>query len=489
MKKLAVVLGVCAAVVVVGVVVFLATFDADRYRPLVIDQLRKATGRPITLEHLSLAWRGGLAVELRGLALPDDAGSQAEPLIHIESATALVRLVPLLRKDVQVLAIVITHPRIRVARDAHGRINWSGLVVAAAPAAASAKPQAARVGDAAVSFNVASLRIERGRIHWTDASSSPPTELWIKALDVAVENISLQGPVDLELHGALAGEVQNVHLRGQLIPPRDGSAGSLDQLAATLDEVALEQFLPHAPPGHPQLRGRVSLEFSGRAPTLDPALAAQELVGSGQMRLADGIVIRMNILREVFGRLSMIPGLVGRLEERLPQEYQAKLAAQDTVLLPVNATVQVEGGILRFTHLDIGTEDFRLAAAGTAGLDGTIQLGATLRVEPVLSAAIIRSVNELQALANADGELELPIAVQGKAPQIAVLPDLQYVASRVITVKAVDLIGQWLDKQRDGSDQQPEAASPAQPPDDSASPGDGDLLGEFLQRVIKQEAR
>jgi hypothetical protein len=92
-------------------------------------------------------------------------------------------------------------------------------------------------------------------------------------------------------------------------------------------------------------------------------------------------------------------------------------------------------------------------------LEGTIDIRAILHIEPQLSAALIKSVNELQALADAGGQLEIPVAVQGHAPQVAVFPDLNYLASKLIVTTVQDLLGRFLQKSLEKTAPQ----TPAQP--------------------------
>ena len=125
---IAVVLGLLG----IGLGVFIATFDADRYRPLVVEQLSKSVGRPVSLQRLSLAWRGGVAVEARGLAI----GEAAHPALQVERVSATLKLWPLLHRDVRIGAVVIAHPIVRVVRDAQGRIDVLGVAAMGAPAAA-----------------------------------------------------------------------------------------------------------------------------------------------------------------------------------------------------------------------------------------------------------------------------------------------------------------------------------------------------------------
>ena len=134
---------------------------------------------------------------------------------------------------------------------------------------------------------------------------------------------------------------------------------------------------------------------------------------------------------------------------------------------------------MRFDDLRVRSDTFELVGTGRVGLDGTVDIRSTLRIEQALSAAIFRSVQELQALANRTGEMEVPLTIQGQAPRIAVLPDLRYVASRVVVTTAVDLIGRLLRK---------EEPTDGETPSEEAGPSTGGILGQLLQKALGQDS-
>ncbi|MBI3996745.1 MAG: AsmA family protein [Candidatus Omnitrophica bacterium] len=560
MKKLLLILAAIVLLIVVGVGIFIATFDADRYRPQLVSQLEKAIGKPVKLERISLGWRGGVAVQLRGLAIYEDQAALHEPLIAIDSASAVVRLLPLLHKDVQISSVLLDHPHIHVSRDAQGVVTLTGLEAAASPAAASG--QQAKVGKSAITFNIGSLKIASGTLHWTDAMASPPTDLSVQQVDVLLKNISLTQPIDIQARAALFSDEQNVRLVGRLQLPTTthpaaldavrletdlsrlgaekaasslpswqtlglksaptgkllvtidhcvldasglaklevaihltdaklapaqlggpiehltvealakpghidltrGTAdvaggsitttGTIDHLDTTpqmalqinLKELKLESLLPTPESNEPHLRGTLSGSFQGTGRGIAWPQLSQTLSGTGRLTLKDGAIVNLNILREVFQKLSIIPGVMKKLEARLPPEYQAKFQANNTVFLPIDAPMRVEGGALRFEQLPIGTDAFRLNGTGSIGFDGSLAMQWMLSIEPVLSDALIKSVKELQYLANTSGELEMPLVIQGQAPRVAVLPDLNYVSSRLIVPAAEDLLSKFLEK-------------------------------------------
>ena len=612
---------VLIGVLIVGVTVFLATFDVDRYRPLLVTQLESALGKPVHLERLSLGWRGGIAVELQGLAVYPDASKQGEPAAAIERVIAVVRLLPLLRREVRVASVVVQRPTIRVRREPSGAVNVVGLAVVGAPAAASGK--SANIGGSPVALDISALCIEDGTIHVTDAMANPPLAIQLRNVDVVLKNTPPMGGVFyVDIRVAAFSKTQNLTLKGRLrLPARDhpgeledvkaetdlgrldlqelaqafpaakalgpqaglvpppapspkggsatadrptgpaaggGMAGRVivtvdravldpkvltrlaarvqvsqgrvvtTQLGSPIEEVtvdivaakdridlkqasariagggltvvgtiesldttpassfkvrlerwALDSLFARVGPDEPQLRGRLDADFEGRAQGLAWPQISRTLTGQGRVNVQEARIERLNILREVFQRLSILPGLMQSLQAKLPASYQAKLTARDTVLEPIDLAVTARDGALAFARLQLATDSFQLEGAGRLGLDGVLSCPSLLHVDPELSAAIIRSVAELAPLADAQGRLELPVVIQGTLPRVVVLPDVQYVASRVVATKAQELLGGLLERaleRRDGS--------PANAPPSSESPAPPSSTRQLLEQLI-----
>jgi len=486
MKRFLLILAGLILLTVVGVGIFIATFDIDRYRPRLVSEMEKALGKPVSLERLTLSWRGGLAVELRGLAIHEglpNAGQ--EPLAQVETATAVVPIAPLLRKQVHIDSITLIRPRIHVARDTEGRINLIGLAAAGAPAAA---PSEAAASGSPVALQIASLSIEEGSVHWTDAMTRPSTDVWVKPVNLRITNIVPGQPMNVELRAAIASPTPNVQLSGRLTPPSPGVEGSVEQLTGSIENLPLESVLPPPPPGASHVKGNLSLAFQGSANSLEPSRLRQSLSGSGTLKLTDAVIVDFNILREVFSRFSMIPGLVQSLESRLPPEAQKKFSARDTILQPVNVSMLVQGGALQFQDLRVRTDVGALAGSGQISLDGYVNLPRLLlQVDPALSSAIIRSVSELQALTNEAGELEMPVIVQGPLTQLSIMPDLRYIASKVIVGKGLELLDNLLRGDKEKPPQEPGEPAPTTPDESQTQPADP--LGQILQRALRHHAQ
>ena len=68
-KKIILVFVVLIFLAGAGIAIFIATFDANKYKPLIVEKLEEATGSRAELGSISLTWKGGLALAFEKLAL------------------------------------------------------------------------------------------------------------------------------------------------------------------------------------------------------------------------------------------------------------------------------------------------------------------------------------------------------------------------------------------------------------------------------------
>ena len=122
MKKILIVLGVLFLLAVVGLAIVIATFDIDRYRPQVVQAIQSAVGTPVRIEKLALGFDGGVSLQVKGFAI--------DPMVQVESISAALRLMPLLKRDLQIGSITIVRPIIFAERRANGTINLMELIPA-----------------------------------------------------------------------------------------------------------------------------------------------------------------------------------------------------------------------------------------------------------------------------------------------------------------------------------------------------------------------
>ena len=441
MKRLKPVLLAAAIVVgllIVGIVVVIATFDVDRYRPLVAQRLQDALGRPVDLGRLSLAWHQGLAMRCDGVTIHADASKAGEPLLQMDSASATVRLLPLLRRQIEIPVVTVRG----------AAMHWRD------PASPSTE----------VSVKSVDLTATLGRLP-SDPAQLEQVDAGVRVTDGIVRLSSLAGAVEsIRLDAVMkGGRVELRSLSAKLAGGTIHATGRIEHLSiqprttvkVTVEKALLQRLLPATAPEAPQLSGSLSLSFEGVVHGLTAEDLRRTLAGSGRLTLTDGKVANLNVLRDVFERLSLLPGLVQKLQSRLPEASQRHLQARDTLLQPVNVSVTVADGAITLHDVQVASEAFALRGDARLQLDRTLTGQMMLAVEPGFSSAIVRSVKELQALTDSDGRLTLPVLVQSRLPQVSVLPDIGYVASHLLMTKTRD----WLGSVLEGALAPPEASS------------------------------
>src|SRR5689334_10236857 len=176
MKAIKISLYVIAGLVVLlvlGAVVFVMTFNPNRYKGQIEQLVKERTGRTLTLAgDLQVALWPALGAKVNGVTL-SERGS-AEQFVSLDSAHASVALLPLLHGSVVVDGIRVSGLKARVIKEKDGRFNFSDLTQAQ-PAQSGSGPKdtgAAKkpaekkaeerkeAGGSAVAFDIGSVQID-----------------------------------------------------------------------------------------------------------------------------------------------------------------------------------------------------------------------------------------------------------------------------------------------------------------------------------------
>ena len=187
-----------------------------------------------------------------------------------------------------------------------------------------------------------------------------------------------------------------LEVSGTILTTAQGPEAVLD-LAA--QDLSLERLLPVTQPEAPHLQGRLSAPVRIQYQSKPGAPVTESFSGAGTLTLVEGRLRNINLLKEVFQRMTVVPGLNERLLGRLPETYLKKFEVKDTLLKPMQLNLRLDQGVLQLPDLKVATDDFQLEGKGIVRLsDARIEMPATFRIEPELSGAILRSVEELKGI-------------------------------------------------------------------------------------------
>jgi uncharacterized protein involved in outer membrane biogenesis len=173
--------------------VVVSQIDFSRYKPLIAEHVKAATGRTLVIDgeiHLAPSLVPSLAVEK--VRFQNAAFGSRPDMITAERLEAAVALLPLLRGKIDIRRIALIAPDILLETDKSGRGNWE-FAESPAPTASSAPP-----AQAAALPMLGALTIQNGRLAYRDGISGKATTLEIKRLSAAGEPraIALEGAHD-----------------------------------------------------------------------------------------------------------------------------------------------------------------------------------------------------------------------------------------------------------------------------------------------------
>ena len=128
LKITGIVFGLLLLSVVGAAAALLVLVDPNDYKGEIAAAVERHTGRELTMEgEIGLTLFPWLALELERVSLADAPGFGDTPFAEVGRAELRVKLMPLLKKQVEMDTLVLHGLQLNLRRDAEGRANWQGL--------------------------------------------------------------------------------------------------------------------------------------------------------------------------------------------------------------------------------------------------------------------------------------------------------------------------------------------------------------------------
>ncbi len=273
------VLAALAAVGAIAALLLIAPFllNQERYRGLLVDRVSRQLNRQVAAEGLRIRLLPSPGASILGVTIADRA-PWSRPFIEAERLDVSLKLLPLLRGDVQVRQIRIDRPRIRVVQGPDGW-NIDDLVRSAArqPSTDQRRAQGTKPakGQPVLPILLAgTLSVRDGTLvldRRPDGTGS--TALEIGDLNLNAGSSSPAAPLQIDVSGRLPGEAAGSFALSCRVRPEDADRLPLDaQLKIREAGVAhFASYLGLAAPSADALSGTVDLEVRavGDWPRLD----------------------------------------------------------------------------------------------------------------------------------------------------------------------------------------------------------------------------
>lgn len=189
------------ALVIVAAVVFLLTFDANRYKPQIERLVREKTGRTLKLQGpLEAAIWPSLGAKVSGVSFSERGSEQ--PFVTLDNAHASVALMPLLGGQVVVDKIRISGFKANIVKQKDGKFNFSDLLEAKAEKPAAKEEKSPKTeGGAPVAFNVAGIEIDKSSIAYRDLAAGK--EYSVSDFKLSTGRLGDKADGKLQMHAAV----------------------------------------------------------------------------------------------------------------------------------------------------------------------------------------------------------------------------------------------------------------------------------------------
>ena len=201
MKRLLKILLGLFVVLLLLVAAFAFTFDANRYKPKIIQVVKENTGRELKIPgDISLSLFPWIGLELGSVELANARGFGKKPFARIEHLQLRVRLWPLLKKHIEADTLVVEGLQLNLAKNRHGKSNWDDLLTPRRKVTGAKNTQrpSGKTGrtKTLAAFAINGIRINKARLSWYNHQSGQ--RLLIAPLDLSMGRIMADTPIPLD---------------------------------------------------------------------------------------------------------------------------------------------------------------------------------------------------------------------------------------------------------------------------------------------------
>jgi uncharacterized protein involved in outer membrane biogenesis len=416
--------GGVVGVLIVALLVAPSFFDLNKYKPQLISEVKKATGRDLAIDGpVSLSLLPVPEVSVSGVQFFNVAGAKNPHMVEIKSVAVRPSLFALLGGNIEISRVALVEPKIVLEVNSEGKPNWEFT-----PSVEEAKPVPGKPSSPKP-LSLGELDIENGTLIFSDSKEG--LSVVAEKANFSASVGALDGPYSLAGGATINGAPLKVNLsvsakgtngyntdialeangkltfKGTLseLGPNARLVGvstvSADSLTAFIDTLVGLSGQP-APALPPMLAGKFS--FDGAVDVSQTAFAAKqfkiELAGdSGSGSLSVNLKPQLNVdgkltfakidLDRALAELSSPPAAAAKPAASPPAPAAAKPTAPGassnaSVLAGVTAKISIEASEVIYNKTAIRDVALDLDAKG--GAVAVPRLGATLPGDMVLQA-------------------------------------------------------------------------------------------------------
>lgn len=408
-KRLLIIAGIVAVILLVLVVAAPFLIDVDRFRPAIAAKLQAALGRPVEIGHLQFSLLSG-GVEAQAISIGDDPSFSRSPFLRAETLTVGVDVWPLIRsRELNIHSITIERPQVNLIRAADGRWNFSTLGTQRRPGG-DADPPGDPPADSTNQpnqFSIGRLEITNGEITLSRQGGGAQQTLGDVSLDAHNIAPGATIPIAIAAKTPGGGRLKIEGTGGPLDP-----SGSLEHVivhlkfdAQKLPAQDLEGVLKvlgyNLPAGSKFQGGTINSSLTSDGPF-------DKIVTAGQISVTDVRLTGFDLASKL-GPLMALGGISPSAETRI-QSMSAHIR-QSVEGLRVDDLVMVAP--------PLGT----VSGAGTVSADNRLNFRMTAKLSARLAASPLGALGQMVGMQQGAGG-GIPFRIQGTTSNPQFVPEL-----------------------------------------------------------------
>ncbi|AUZ84007.1 AsmA family protein [Methylophaga nitratireducenticrescens] len=173
------------AIIIIAIAALAAlpfVIDPNDYKDEIAAQVEKATGRQLTLQgDIELSVFPWVALELGPLSLSNANGFKSDSFASVEAAEIRIKLMPLLKKQLEMDTIVLDGLLLNLETNKEGVTNWDDLTKASdetvETTSTDSKKASSEASSGLSSISIAGVKLTNANVLWSDASKDENFQL------------------------------------------------------------------------------------------------------------------------------------------------------------------------------------------------------------------------------------------------------------------------------------------------------------------------
>ncbi len=235
-----IILAIPVCIILAAVIFAKVYFTSARLKAMIVPQIVEATHREVSLRDISLSVFPTIAVSIESLRIgnPASGGFESSEFVSLPELSINMKILPLLRNQVEVSEIILDHPRINLEVTKAGAKNFKFGAAKAAPAGTTES------NGLSGGLLVGSFRINDGTFEMTNRKFD--SRLLIEGLDQTASMETQKGESALKIHGSTAikglsyGSVKAWYISDQPVTATEEMTYALQKDVLTFDATELK---------------------------------------------------------------------------------------------------------------------------------------------------------------------------------------------------------------------------------------------------------